>query len=68
MQNKVNDAYAADFLFSRGIDFMTRQIESDKQFALMISIPDPHGTNNDRPPYDIMYDYMNLKQRSLFQI
>ena len=50
------DGYATDFLFDKGIDFMRRQIESKKHFALMMSIPDPHGPNKVRAPYDTMYN------------
>jgi len=57
----VQEGYATDFLFSKGIDFMRRQIENETQFALMLSIPDPHGPNDVRAPYDTMYNDMNFK-------
>jgi len=57
----VEESYATDFLFSKGIDFMRRQIKNEAQFALMLSIPDPHGPNTVRAPYDTMYNGMNFK-------
>jgi len=57
----LSDAYATDFLFNKGIDFMATQIDDEKPFALMLSIPDPHGPNDVRPPYDTMYNDMNFK-------
>ncbi len=36
--------YATDFLFDRGIEFIERASNNDDPFAIMLSIPDPHGT------------------------
>jgi len=60
-KGNITEGYATDFLFRKGIDFMRRQIEKETQFALMLSIPDPHGPNDVRAPYDTMYDDMNFK-------
>ncbi len=35
--------YATDFLFDRGMEFIDRQVAHDRQFAMVMSIPDPHG-------------------------
>ncbi|MDG1892594.1 MAG: sulfatase [Verrucomicrobiota bacterium] len=46
--------FSTDFLVNRAMDF----IESAKAdpFCLMLSLPDPHGPNTVRAPYDSMYD------------
>lgn len=60
-KGSIEDAYATDFLFRKGTDFMETQIRQKKPFALMLSIPDPHGPNDVRSPYDTMYNDMNFK-------
>ena len=35
--------YATDFLFDRGMEFIDEKVKNGKNFALMLSIPDPHG-------------------------
>ena len=50
-----------DFLFNKGIDFIEKKIEKDRHFALMLSIPDPHGPNVIRPPYDTMFNATKFK-------
>ena len=35
--------FATDFLMDRGIEFMEKAATKDKPFALVLSIPDPHG-------------------------
>jgi len=36
-------AYTTDFLTDRAIDFIKEQKEQKRTFALMLSLPDPHG-------------------------
>ena len=48
--NKVQKKhYSTDFMFDRGIEFITRQMNKEgkkkKPFAMVISIADPHGEN-----------------------
>jgi arylsulfatase A-like enzyme len=50
-------SFATDFLAQKTIDFI--DAHSDEPFCYMVSIPDPHGPNSVRAPYDTMYD--NLK-------
>jgi len=61
VKNNVEEAYATDFLFRKALDFMSKRIEEDRHFALMLSIPDPHGPNKVRPPYDTMFNSLNFK-------
>ncbi len=44
ISGKQEEHYTTDYLVDRGIEFMKRAVENDKQFAMVISIPDPHGT------------------------
>lgn len=52
-------SYATDFLVDKGIEF----IENNKNhpFSLYLSIPDPHGPDKIRAPYDTMYKHMDFK-------
>uniref|UniRef100_A0A7S3PVI5 Sulfatase N-terminal domain-containing protein n=1 Tax=Chaetoceros debilis TaxID=122233 RepID=A0A7S3PVI5_9STRA len=40
---------------------MTNAIDRDEKFAIVLSIPDPHGPNQVRKPYDTMYADNKLK-------
>ena len=64
----LNDAdeksFTTDFLVDKGIEFMDRNKE--KPFSLYISIPDPHGPDRVRPPYDTMYQNMNFQAPSTY--
>jgi len=46
--------FATDWLCDRTIDFIREN--KDKPFCYMVSIPDPHGPNSVRAPYNTMYD------------
>ena len=46
-------SFATDWLCDRTIDFI--EANADKPFCYMVSLPDPHGPNTVRPPYDTMY-------------
>jgi arylsulfatase A-like enzyme len=52
--------FATDFLADRTIDFI--HANKDKPFCYMVSIPDPHGPNTVRPPYDTMFDPAPFRQ------
>ncbi|MEO1999265.1 MAG: sulfatase-like hydrolase/transferase, partial [Planctomycetaceae bacterium] len=45
--------YTTDWLCDRAIDFIN--LNASKPFCYMVSLPDPHGPNTVRPPYDTMY-------------
>jgi arylsulfatase A-like enzyme len=46
-------SFTTDFLADRTIDFIRKHHKAP--FCYMVSIPDPHGPNYVRPPYDTMY-------------
>lgn len=52
-------SFATDFLAQKTIDFINAN--SDKPFCYMVSIPDPHGPNTVRAPYDTMYDHLKFQ-------
>ncbi|MEQ8785851.1 MAG: sulfatase [Pirellulaceae bacterium] len=45
--------FTTDWLANKTIDFI--ETNKDRPFCYMVSIPDPHGPNTVRPPYDTMY-------------
>ena len=45
--------YTTDWLCDRAMDFIQQQ--GSQPFCYMVSLPDPHGPNTVRPPYDTMY-------------
>lgn len=51
--------YATDFLMDRTIDFIREN--KDKPFCVMLSLPDPHGPNSVREPYDTRFDHLEFK-------
>ena len=59
----VNDAdeksFATDYLADKTIDFINKH--TDKPFCYMLSIPDPHGPNTVRAPYDTMYNDLKFE-------
>lgn len=59
LNNSDEKSYATDFLVDKGIEFM----EKNKQhpFSLYLSIPDPHGPDRIRAPYDTMYQHLNFE-------
>ncbi|TLX78187.1 DUF4976 domain-containing protein [Labilibacter sediminis] len=60
MVDEVNEkSFTTDFLVDRTLEIIQR--DKDKHFALMLSIPDPHGPNHVRSPYDTMYDHMHFE-------
>jgi len=56
--NEVDEkSFTTDFLVDKTLEILER--DKDKAFCLMLSIPDPHGPNQVRAPYDTMY--LNMK-------
>ena len=47
------ESFATDWLMDRTIDFIDEH--KDGPFAYMVSIPDPHGPDTVRAPYDTMF-------------
>lgn len=52
-------SFTTDFLCDRAIEFM--QTNKNNPFCCMISIPDPHGPNTVRKPYDTMFNHLEFK-------
>ena len=52
--------FTTDFLADRAVEFI--RANRDKPFCYMLSIPDPHGPNTVRAPYDTMFDPAKFKQ------
>ena len=46
-------SFSTDWLCDRAVDFIHEN--SDKPFCYYVSLPDPHGPNTVRAPYDTMY-------------
>lgn len=53
-------SFATDWLADKAIEFI--KANSDKPFCYMVSIPDPHGPDRVRAPYDKMYADMPFKK------
>lgn len=53
-------SFTTDFLMDRVIEFVRQ--ERGAPFCYMVSIPDPHGPNTVRAPYDTMFDPSAFKQ------
>ena len=47
-------SFTTDFLTDKTVEFI--RANKGKPFCFMVSIPDPHGPNTVRPPYDTMFD------------
>lgn len=48
-KGRMYKSYVTDFLFDRVAEFITRQVDNKKHFALMLSLGDPHHPNKVRP-------------------
>ena len=51
--------FATDWLSNKTIDFI--KADPKTPFCLMVAIPDPHGPNSVRAPYDTMYNDMKIE-------
>jgi len=54
------ESFATDWLTDRAIEFIEENHE--KPFAYMLSIPDPHGPDTVRAPYDTMFDDAKVRK------
>ncbi|AZQ64802.1 DUF4976 domain-containing protein [Flammeovirga pectinis] len=60
-QKKANEkSFTTDFLVDRALKILEQ--DKDKPFCLMLSIPDPHGPNHVRAPYNTMYDHLTFEE------
>ena len=57
-------SFATDWLTGKTIDFIDEH--QNGPWAYMVSIPDPHGPDTVRPPYDTMYDDRHAEKPHTF--
>jgi arylsulfatase A-like enzyme len=58
------ESFATDFLTDRCLDFV--EANKDRPFCHMLSIPDPHGPDSVRAPYDSMYSDDHVQEPRTF--
>ncbi|KPL12776.1 MAG: hypothetical protein AMS26_16355 [Bacteroides sp. SM23_62] len=58
-------SFATDFLADKTISLM-EEVGENKPFCMMLSLPDPHGPNDVRAPYDTMYNDMFFQPPKTF--
>ncbi len=51
--------FTTDFFTDRTIEFL--RAHANEPFCFMLSIPDPHGPDTVRPPYDTMFAHMTFR-------
>lgn len=59
-------SFATDFLTDRTIEFI--EANKNKPFCYMLSLPDPHGPDTVRPPYDSMYTDQEFEAPRTFDV
>lgn len=59
VQGADEESFATDFLTTKTIEFIDANAE--KPWCYMLSIPDPHGPDTVRAPYDTKYDEMPVE-------
>lgn len=59
-------SFTTDWLADKTVDFITAN--KDKPFCYMVSIPDPHGPDTVRGPYDKMYAKQKYNQPRTFDL
>lgn len=60
-EQKIKEHYATDFMFNKGISFMNRMVKKKRNFAMVLSIADPHAPNIVREPYASKFDGYHFK-------
>jgi len=60
-ESRYNEHFATDFLVNRGMEFIENATNNDDPFALVLSIPDPHSPNDNRPYYRNMFKNFDFK-------
>ena len=59
-------SFTTDFLTDKTIDFIKKH--RDHPFCYMVSIPDPHGPDSVRPPYDTLYKDQKARAPVTFNV
>ena len=60
IKGATKQTFATDFLTDRTLEILKR--DKDKPFCVMLSLPDPHGPNSVRAPYDTMYSKLIFRK------
>lgn len=55
ISHATEENFSTDFLTTRVLEIIER--DKDGPFCIMLSIPDPHGPNHVRSPYDTLFDH-----------
>jgi len=58
-EKATKESFTTDFLVNRALKILEQ--DKDKPFCLMLSIPDPHGPNQVRAPYNTMYSHLKFE-------
>ncbi|MBT5717848.1 MAG: sulfatase [Opitutae bacterium] len=58
--NADEKSFATDWLVDRSLEILER--DKKQPFCMMLALPDPHGPNMVRSPYDTMYDHLVFKE------
>lgn len=66
LENADEKSFTTDFLTDKTIDFIEQNKE--QPFSVYLSLPDPHGPDRVRPPYDKMYTHMNFEKPQTFNL
>jgi len=57
-------SFTTDFLADKTVDFINGH--KTQPFCYMVSIPDPHGPNTVRAPYDTMFNHLTIQKPHTF--
>jgi uncharacterized sulfatase len=64
--NANEKSFTTDFITTKTIDFINKN--KNRPFCIMLSIPDPHGPDTVRPPYDTMYKHVQWELPRTYNI
>lgn len=59
-------SFTTDFLCDKTIEFI--ETNKEKSFCYMVSLPDPHGPDTVRPPYNKMFSNQKYEQPRTFNV
>jgi arylsulfatase A-like enzyme len=60
IQGADEQSFTTDFLTDRTVEFI--HAHRERPFCVMLSLPDPHGPDTVRPPYDTMFQDQTYRQ------
>jgi len=59
-------SFSTDWLIDRTIEFV--ETNKSKPFCYMVSLPDPHGPDTVRAPYDTMYENQEYEKPTTYEV